>query len=118
MRSWLNIVGGGGGGGEVMKCGSEITLNNSLPCSIDTIQILIFCSSLICACASPHLCRLFSASSEQLPDIYPESKNTLERPPPTLMVQAGWNAAIAQNHTYCLVTTPCSAAAGPTGGFP
>ena len=83
MRLWLNTV----GGGEVMKCGSEITLNNSLPCSIDTIQILIFCSSLICACASPHLCRLFSASSEQLPDIYPESKNTLKRPPPTLMVQ-------------------------------
>ena len=26
--------------------------------------------------------------------------------------QAGCNAAIAQNHTYCLVTTPCSAAIG------
>ena len=38
------------GGGGVMKCGSEITLNNSLPCSMDTVHILLITD--LCMCKS------------------------------------------------------------------
>ena len=69
MRLWLNTV------VEVMMCGSEIIL---FPVPWKPYKFCV-CSSLICACATSHTCRLLMAPSEQLPDIYPESESVLER---------------------------------------
>ena len=56
-------------------CGSEIIL---FPVPWKPYKFCV-CSSLICACATPHTCRLLMASSEQLPDLCPESKSILDR---------------------------------------
>ena len=95
-------------------------------------------------CSIPHTCHLFMAPSEQLPNICPESKSILERG--DLPLLSWWillldffnafstvirlhmfceiHAKVARSvklcrwNTYCLVTTPCLAAAGSNKGIP